>query len=74
MILVFLIKGVSETLKNVAKEQRGRFLSMLVGTLAASLIPTLFSSISKDRGVILAGEEQLNQVGIFIATSSFNIF
>ena len=33
-----LIKGVSETIKNKAKEQqRGGFLGMLLGTLGASL-------------------------------------
>ena len=31
-----LFKGVSETIQNEAKEQRGRFLSMLLGTLGAS--------------------------------------
>ena len=29
----FLINGVNETIKNEAKEQKGRFLSMLLGTL-----------------------------------------
>ena len=29
----FLMKGVSETTENEAKEQNGRFLSMLLGTL-----------------------------------------
>ena len=28
-----IIKGVSETIKNEAKEQRGKFLGMLLGTL-----------------------------------------
>ena len=32
-----LLKGVSETIQNEAKEQNGRFLSMLLGTLGASL-------------------------------------
>ena len=31
-----LIKGVSEIIKNEAKEQKGRFFSMLLGTLGAS--------------------------------------
>ena len=30
-----LLKGVSETIQNEAKEQRGGFLSMLLGTLGA---------------------------------------
>ena len=32
-----LLKGVSETIQNEAKEQKGGFLSMLLGTLSASL-------------------------------------
>ena len=31
-----LIKDIRETIKNVAKEQRGGFLSMLLGTLDTS--------------------------------------
>ena len=33
-----LIKGISEIIKNKAKEQIGRFLSVLLGTLAASIL------------------------------------
>ena len=33
-----LIKGVSETIENKAEEQKGRFLSMLLGILGASLL------------------------------------
>ena len=33
-----LLKGVSKTIKNETKEQRGGFLSMLLGTLATSLL------------------------------------
>ena len=33
-----LVKGVSETNKNEAKEEKGAFFSMLLGTLAASLL------------------------------------
>ena len=36
-----LIKSVSETIKNWAKEQRGGFLDMLLGTLGASLLENL---------------------------------
>ena len=32
-----LLKGVSETVQNEVKEQKGRFLSMLLVTLAANL-------------------------------------
>ena len=33
-----LIKGIRETIKNEAKEQKGEFPSMLLGTLAASML------------------------------------
>ena len=33
-----LIKGISETIKNEVKEQKSRFLPMLLGTLAASIL------------------------------------
>ena len=33
-----LIKGVSETIKNEAKEQKEQFLGMLLGTLGVSLV------------------------------------
>ena len=45
--------GVSETIKNEAKEQRGGFLSMLLGTLGASLLGNL---LTDGKGVIRAGE------------------
>ena len=32
-----LIRGISETIQNDAKEQKYRFVSMLLGTLRASL-------------------------------------
>ena len=33
-----LLKGVTKTIKNETKEQKGGFLSMLLGTLGASLL------------------------------------
>ena len=33
-----LLKGVTEAIKNETKEQKGGFLSMLLGTLDASLL------------------------------------
>ena len=41
-----LLKGVTKTIKNETKEQKEGFLSMLLGTLGASLL-----------GNILAGKE-----------------
>ena len=35
---VFLLKGVTETVQNEVKEQKGGFLSMLLGTLDVSLL------------------------------------
>ena len=48
-----LIKGVSETIRNEAKEQKGRLLSMLLGTWYASLLGNLLI----DKGTVRAGEE-----------------
>ena len=47
-----LIKGISETNENKAKVQKGRFLSILLGTLAASTLGKALAG----RGVIRAGE------------------
>ena len=33
-----LIKGISETIRNKENEQKGGFLPMLLGTLAASIL------------------------------------
>ena len=38
-----LLKGVTKTIKNETKEQKGGFLSMLLGTLGASLLGNLLS-------------------------------
>ena len=51
-----LLKGVSETIQHGAKEQRGGFLSMLLGTLDASLLGNVLSKGMSGRGVIRAGE------------------
>ena len=47
-----LIKGVSETIKNEAKEQKGEFFGMLLGTLGASVLGNLVAG----KGIIRAGE------------------
>ena len=51
-----LLKGVSETIQHDAKEQRGGFLSMLLGTLGASLLGDILSKGLSGKGVIRAGE------------------
>ena len=48
----FLIKGVSEKIKNEAKEQTGGFLRMLLATLGASLLGNMLAG----KGVMRAGE------------------
>ena len=55
-----LLKGVSKTIENETKEQRGGSLSMLLGTLGASLLGNLLSGgkgiMRSDEGVVRAGE------------------
>ena len=51
-----LLKGVSETILNEAREQREGFLSMLLGTLGASLLGDMLSKSLSGKGVIRAGE------------------
>ena len=51
-----LLKGVSETIQHEAKEQRGGFLSMLLGTLGAFLLSDILSKGLSGKGVIRAGE------------------
>ena len=54
-----LFKGVSETIQHEAKEQRGGFLSMLLGTLGASLLGDILSKGLSGKGVIRAGERTI---------------
>ena len=49
-----LIKGVSETFKNEAKEKRSVFISMLLCTSGASSLGNMLTG--KGRGVVRAGE------------------
>ena len=51
-----LLKGVSETIQHESQEQRGGFLSMLLGTLGASLLCDILSKGLSGKGVIRAGE------------------
>ena len=55
-----LLKGVTETVKNEVKEQKGGFLRMLLGTLGASLLGNLLIGwgiyrAGKDKVVLRAG-------------------
>ena len=44
-----LLKGVTKTIKNETKEQKGGFLSMLLGTLGASLLGNLLTGKGIER-------------------------
>ena len=48
-----LLKGVSKTIENETKEQRGGFLGMLLGTLGASLLGNLLTG---RKGMMRAGD------------------
>ena len=62
-----LLKGASKTIQNEAKEQRGGFLSMLLGRIGASLLGDILTgweinrvweevkAKSQGRGIIRAG-------------------
>ena len=50
------LNGITETVKNEVKEQKGGFLSMLLGTLSASLLGDLLTKNLSGRGVKRAGE------------------
>ena len=45
-----------KTIKNETKEQKGGFLPMLLGTLAASVLVSAVLGTALRRGVIRAGE------------------
>ena len=64
-----LSKRVSEKIQNEAKEQKGGFLSMLLGTLGASLLGNLLTgkgaiATSQGRGIYRAGKGKgINRAG-----------
>ena len=58
-----LLKGVTETVQNEVKEQKGGFLSMSLGTLGASLLGNILTGWGvnragkgRGRGINRAGE------------------
>ena len=51
-----LLKGVTNTIKNETKEQKGGFLSMLLGTLGASLLGDLLTKHLSGKGTVRARE------------------
>ena len=81
-----LLKGISKTIENETKEQRGGFLSMLLGTLGASLLGNLLkggkgimragkgsvASRAKGEGIVHAGEGSKKKTKFTITISSAN--
>ena len=67
-----LLKGFTDTVKNETKEQKGGFLSMLLGTLGASLLGNLltgkgfvrggYGNNNKGKGVVRDGYGNKNKV------------
>ena len=45
------LQGVTKTIKNETKDQKGGFLSMLLGTLG----PSLLGKVLAGRGIVRAG-------------------
>ena len=75
-----LLKGVTETVQNEVKEQKGGFLSMLLGILGVSLLGDILAGKGINRageGIVRAGYGN-NKKGrkktkwIFNAASSLN--
>ena len=64
-----LLKGVTETVQNEVKEQKGGFLSMLLGTLGASLLGNSLA----DRRINRAGKGKgINRAGKGIARAVYD--
>ena len=55
-----LLKGATKTIKNETEEQKGGFLSMLLGTLGASLLGNLLAG----KGIVRAGSRDKKRKGI----------
>ena len=74
-----LIKAVTKTVQNEVKEQKGGFLSMLLGTLDASLLRTFLTgkgviATSQVRGIYRAGKGKgkgINRAGEGIARAGY---
>ena len=73
-----LLKGVSKTIENETKEQRGGFLSMFLGTLGASLLGNLSTGgkgimrVGEGKGIVRAGEASKKNPKLTITISSIN--
>ena len=58
-----LLKGVTKTIKNETKEQKGRFLGTLVDTLGSILLGNLLAG----KGIVRAGSGHKKGKGILRA-------
>ena len=70
-----LLNGISKTMENEIKEQRGGFLSILLGTLGASLLGNLLIGKGIMRagdGIVRAGEGNKKKTKFAITFSSIN--
>ena len=64
-----LIEGVTKTFKNEIKEQKGGFLEMLLGTLAAGLLGNMLVvkqivTPASGKGIVRTGSENKKRKGI----------
>ena len=55
-----LLKGITRTIKNEIKHQKGGFLSMLLGTFGASLLGNILAG----KGIVRAGSGNKKGKGI----------
>ena len=60
-----LIKGFTKTIKSETKEQKGQFLSILLGTLGAGLLGNLLAG----KGILRSGSGNKKGKGILRAGS-----
>ena len=73
-----LLKGVTEPVQNEAREQKGRFLNMILGTLGTSLLGNILTGKGINRagkGIVRAGYGRLcskNKKMIFNPAWFFN--
>ena len=70
-----LLKGVTEKVQNKVKEQKGGFLSMLLGTLRASLLGNILSGkgaiVTSHRRKINKKDRGMNRAGKGIASGRY---
>ena len=66
---IILLKGITKTTKNETKEQKGGFLSMLLGTLEASLLGNMLAG----KGIVRDGYGNKQGKGIARASHGSSI-